>query len=662
LSKLINEGKIIKKGKYYILKDISDTNINTTQNFHHKKGSFRNTDKKYKIKRFQSSDNRIETSGKRKEINAGTSKRDVSSSKRNNNKTDILSFIQKEIKITGKFLKSKFFGMVVPDSRIVTNNIFITTKNNNNAQDGDKVVCILINKIDGANDEYEFEGKIVKVLGKAGDITAELESIYDKFDLNKIYPENINSLAKGLNVKLNIIDRIDLREITTITIDPEDAKDFDDAISIQKYGKDEYILGIHIADVSYFVKEDSEIDIEAMSRGTSVYLVNKVVPMLPEKLSNDICSLKEDKDRLTFSVLIRLNKSFKMKSYEIKESVIKSNKRFSYEEVQDILNTKEGSFSDDLLLMLKISRSFYKERLKKGSLDFESTEVKISIDDNFNITGIKLKPRLDSMRMIEEFMLLANKYVTEYVHNTAKDLDIKLPFIYRIHDKPDNEKLNNLTQFVKQFGYFIDLEDKSSLKKLLDSIKGKQESFIINDLLIRSMAKAKYADKNIGHYGLGFVDYTHFTSPIRRYPDLVVHRLIKKYLKKDIKLKSLKQNGKKIEEICKISTEKEQNAVYAEREYTKVLQINYLSKFIGDEFEGIISGIMTYGMFVELNDILIEGLVRFRDMEDDYYQYDENNLMVTGRRRGKVYHAGQKVLVKIINVNIEARKLDLAII
>ncbi len=577
-------------------------------------------------------------------------------------KTDFTSFIENEIKITGKFLKSKFFGLVVPDSRILNNNIFISAKNYNNARDGDKVLCILTNKITGANGEYEFEGRIVNILGQAGDISAELESIYYKFDLNKSYPQNIDTVVKGFKDKLDTTDRIDLRKVSTITIDPEDAKDFDDAISIQKSGKDEFIVGIHIADVSYFVKEDSEIDVEAMSRGTSVYLVNKVVPMLPEKLSNDICSLKENKDRLTFSVLITLDKSFKLKSYEIKETVIRSDKRFSYEEVQDIIDSKKGIFLDELLLLHKISKRFYKERMKKGSLDFESTEVKISIDDKYNITGIKIKPRLDSMRMIEEFMLLANKCVTESVHKIAKDTGLSLPFIYRIHDKPDNDKLNNLTQFIKQFGYFIDLEDKSSLKHLLDSIKGKQESFIINDLLIRSMAKAKYAEKNIGHYGLGFIDYTHFTSPIRRYPDLVVHRLIKQYFGNHIKAKSLKQDAKKVEEICKISTLKEQNAVYAEREYTKVLQINYLSKFIGDEFEGIISGIMTYGMFVELSDILVEGLVRFRDMEDDYYQYDENNLLVTGRRRGKIFRAGQKVLVKIINVNVEARKLDFVII
>ena len=668
LSLLTNEGKIFKKGKYYILKefayrdmDKSSGEITGGENYSKKGMGFERKSKKTRGER-DTKYHKRESSFSSRTRNKNQDEKYKSNNKIKSPTSEPEYLIEKEIKITGKFLRSKFFGLVVPDSKIVTKEIFISAKNYNNAKDGDKVVCILIKKIDGVQDDYEFEGKIVMSLGVAGDIATELESIYYKFDLNKNCPKNIESSANSINTKFEVKDRIDLRSVITVTIDPEDAKDFDDAISIQKSGKDEYILGIHIADVSYFVKEDSDIDVEAMSRGTSVYLVNKVVPMLPEKLSNDICSLKENQDRLTFSVLVTLNKAFKLKSYEIKESVIRSNKRFSYEKVQDILDSKKGIYSEDLLLLHRISQSFYKERMKKGSLDFESTEVKILIDDKFNITSIKLKPRLNSMRMIEEFMLLANKCVTEFVHKTAKDVGSNLPFIYRIHDKPDNEKLSNLTQFIKQFGYFIDLEDKSSLKNLLDTIKGKQESFIINDLLIRSMAKAKYADKNIGHYGLGFIDYTHFTSPIRRYPDLVVHRLIKRYLNQHIKAKSIKQDAKKVEEICKISTLKEQNAVYAEREYTKVLQINYLSKFIGDEFDGIISGIVSYGMFVELSDIMVEGLVRFRDMEDDYYNYDENKLLVTGCRRHKTFRAGQKVNVKIINVNIEARKIDLSII
>lgn len=596
-------------------------------------------------------------SGKKEDVNFRRSRDGKSKDKSAEDKNQNL------IKIVGKFVKSRYFGTVIPDSKLIDTDVYIPYDKFNGANDGDKVFCEIVTHSLNKKDKAEYEGKILKVFGQAGEIKTELEAIYDKYNIVQGFSNPANDEVNNINDEIDLTGRIDYRDKVCITIDPEDAKDFDDAVSIEKTDSSGYILGIHIADVSHYVIQNSPIDSEALSRGTSVYLVNKVVPMLPEKLSNEICSLKEKKERLTFSVLINLDKTYKVKGYEIKESVINSHKRFSYEEVHKILKRKKGDFHSELALMYRISQKLLAQRLKSGSLDFETTEVDIKVNEQNDITNIIPKPRLDSMRMIEEFMLLANKCVTEFVYHQGKNVKSELPFIFRIHDKPDGEKLQTLTQFVKQFGYNINLTNKNSLITLLESVKGREEEFVINDLLIRAMAKAKYSDKNIGHYGLGFDNYTHFTSPIRRYPDLMVHRLIKHYLKIDkTHPVLLKESKYKLAEICRISTEKEQAAVSAEREYIKILQIHYLRKYIGDEFEGVISGITSFGMYVELKDILIEGLVRFRNMEDDYYDYDERRLIVIGKRRKKTFKAGQKVKVKVINASLETKKIDLAIV
>ena len=412
------------------------------------------------------------------------------------------------------------------------------------------------------------------------------------------------------------------------------------------------MLGVHIADVSHYVKEGSALDKEALKRATSVYLVKNVVPMIPEKLSNDICSLKPGEDRLTFSVFIKLSKRCAVKSYEIKKSVIRSKRRFTYEEAQEIIETKKGDFAEELLLMYKLSKSITLKRLKEESLDFDSNEVKFVFDSNGNVDDIVVKQRLDSMRLIEEFMLLANKCATIFVNDLSKKIKIKLPFIYRVHDIPNKDKMKELAEFVKQFGYTINIEEKNSLRKLLTAIEGKPEEFLINNLLIRSMAKAIYTEKNIGHYGLGFKDYSHFTSPIRRYPDLLVHRILYDYIYNEKNIIKRAEHYKNIiPPAGKQSSIMEQNAEQAERESIKLFQGEYINKHIGEEYEGIISGMMQYGMFVEIMDILVEGMIRFRDIEDDYYDYDEKNHIARGRRRGRTFRAGQKVKIKVVRVN-----------
>jgi ribonuclease R len=578
--------------------------------------------------------------------------------------------------VTGRFEKNKYFGYVVPDSRLIKNDIYISKKNYLDAKEGEKVVCELIN-YDPEENKKEPEGRIIEVLGKAGVVSTEIFAIARKYNLEKHFPDDVNNeannLAKGWENKIEIDEvslladsRKDIREKICFTIDPEDAKDYDDAVSIEKTESGGYILGVHIADVSFFVKENSPLDVEALKRGTSVYLLNNVIPMLPEALSNDVCSLKPNKDRYTFSVDIELSKNYSVKSYKVYKSLINSKRRFSYDEVQNIIDNKQGDFKKELVLMDKIAKCFYKKRMKEGGIDFESREVKFDYNEEGQITGIKVKERLDSMKMIEEFMLLANKCVTEFVTELSKKFKEELPFVYRIHEEPDAEKLNNLSEFVSQFGYRLHIDDKDSIKELLESIKGKPEEYLINDLLIRSMAKAIYDEKNIGHYGLGFDDYTHFTSPIRRYPDLIVHRILKEYLQfaehKNVNFKKINIYKKRLPEICKQTSALEQNAVHAEREIIKLKQIEYMSNHIGDEFLGIISGMVHYGMFVEIIEMAVEGLVRFKDIEGDYYEFFDKKHVAIGARRGKTYRIGQKVVVKILATDTETKKIDFLLV
>ncbi len=572
----------------------------------------------------------------------------------------LIKVISKEnIFVTGIFDQSAYHGFVIPDSKIFKKDIFISKRNFNKAKNGDKVVCEIINtdELESGNDEPE--GKIKEVLGTAGEIDVELKSVLKKYGLKTEFPENVIKQSEEIKFHLDLDGRIDLRENVCFTIDPDDAKDFDDAVSIEILQNKECKIGIHIADVSYYVRENTDIDIEALKRGTSYYLVNHVVPMLPENLSNDICSLKPNEDRLTFSVFITLNRNCEIQNYEIKKSIINSKRRFTYDEVQKIIDTKKGDFSNVIMKMHDISKKLTGIRMKENSIDFETQEVKFILDEQGKVKDIKLKQRLDSMRMIEEFMLLANRCVTKFLTNLKKKKKLDYPFLYRVHDDPDADKLKDLSEYVKQFGYTLNINDKNSIRELLKKIKGKPEEFIINDLLIRSMAKAVYTDKNIGHYGLGFRYYTHFTSPIRRYPDLIVHRMLYDYIIEPEGLNNRINNYRKIiRDVSKQCSKQEQNAVNAERETIKLKQIEYLNNHIGDEFEGIISGIIKNGIFVEINELFIEGMVRFKDIEDDYYEYDIKNHCAVGLRKHKMYRAGDKVNIKVISTDMATKKID----
>ena len=668
---LTNRNEIIKEGKYY--RTNTDFNMKKNNNSGHRTGSSRQNisgeidfgkDGRIVVKQTNGSDKSQRTykisDNSSYRLTVGDKVKFTLIKSPEGHTAKIEKVVDhKRLFISGKFENHGSYGIVFPDSRETKREILISPEAFGNAGNGDKVYLEIINPEDLKDENSDLRGEVTEVLGKSGDRLTEEKSIIRKFNLVKEFPREVENEAEKASIEVNLEERVDLRDKTIFTIDPIDAKDFDDAVSVEILEDGTYMLGVHIADVSHYVKEGSALDKEALKRGTSVYLVKNVVPMIPEKLSNDICSLKPGEDRLTFSVFIKLSKRCAVKSYEIKKSVIRSKRRFTYEEAQEIIETKKGDFAEELLLMYKLSKSITLKRLKEESLDFDSNEVKFVFDSNGNVDDIVVKQRLDSMRLIEEFMLLANKCATIFVNDLSKKLKIKLPFIYRVHDIPNKDKMKELAEFVKQFGYTINIEEKNSLRKLLTAIEGKPEEFLINNLLIRSMAKAIYTEKNIGHYGLGFKDYSHFTSPIRRYPDLLVHRILYDYIYNEKNIIKRAEHYKNIiPPAGKQSSIMEQNAEQAERESIKLFQGEYINKHIGEEYEGIISGMMQYGMFVEIMDILVEGMIRFRDIEDDYYDYDEKNHIARGRRRGRTFRAGQKVKIKVVRVNKETKKID----
>ncbi|MGC8653181.1 MAG: ribonuclease R [Candidatus Kryptoniota bacterium] len=553
-------------------------------------------------------------------------------------------------------LKNAFF--LVRKERDLRNAIEISRKDLAGAKEGEKVLARI--KIGRTGEEHAV---VVETLGNAGKPDVELRSIAAEYGLEIDFPRQVVEEAEAVTDEIpeeEIRRRLDFRNDNVFTIDPEDAKDFDDAVSIRKLGDDEYELGVHIADVSYYVRPGSALDKEAYRRGTSVYLTSGVIPMLPHKLSNEICSLNPNVDRLTYSVVIHITSTGKVIDYRIDKSIIRSKRRFTYEEVQKIIESQKGDFADEILTMNSVAKTLGKLRQRAGSIDFDLPEAKFVYDEFGRPIEIMKKIRLDSHRLIEELMLLANKLVASHIGKAGVKAK---PFIYRVHDAPDPDRIKELSIFVSHLGYKLEHDgtiNQKQLQKLLRSVEGKPEEYLVNDIVLRSMAKAVYSEKNIGHFGLAFKYYTHFTSPIRRYPDLIVHRLLYSYTtgQQPEDLQGLK---KLVSEVSKKASEAERRAVEAERESVKVKQVQYMLNHVGDEYEGTISGITKFGFFVEINELLIEGLVPLREL-DDYYIFHEKDFLVKGRRTGKVYQLGDRVKVKVVRVNMERHEIDFAVL
>lgn len=559
----------------------------------------------------------------------------------------------------GVFHRGKNFCYVVPDGSAIGRDIYIPHGKTLAAKEGNKVV-VRIDHWETRN--LNPEGSIVEVLGKSGELHAEMLGIAREFRLPLKFPPGVLDEADKISEiipKSELAKRLDLRKLDCFTIDPEDAKDFDDAVSLEQLTNGDLKLGVHIADVSHYVKEGSPLDVEALKRGTSVYLAAEVIPMLPENLSNNLCSLRPKVDRLTYTVFVVISPKCLVKDFQIVKTVIHSKRRFSYEEAEKILKTGKGDFSEILTEMNRLSKELHKKRMKEGGIDFESVEMKFQLDEEGKPKSISKKERLDSHRLIEEFMLLANQTVAKHMGGSKKEENLH-PFVYRVHDLPPEEKLKDLASFVEHLGYSLNLSGgvtTKALQKLLRDVKGSDEENVINEVAIRSMAKAVYSEVNTGHFGLGFRHYTHFTSPIRRYPDLIVHRLLHEYENKIVQ----KRRDKLVEmipEICKHSSGMEKIATDAERASVKVMQVEYMKRHVGDEFDAIISGVTNFGLFVEISDLLVEGLIHVRDLDDDYYVFNDKQYSLTGKRTKKRYRLGDKVKIQVVRVDPEEREID----
>lgn len=554
---------------------------------------------------------------------------------------------------------SAHFAFLIPINKQMPYDIFIPLNKLNNARNGQKVIAKITNWPINVKNPI---GEIIEVLGSPGDNEVEMHAILAEFELPYRFPENVLEAADKIVdtiTKADIAGRRDFRKVTTFTIDPEDAKDFDDALSIRSLKSGNWEVGVHIADVTYYIHENSLLDKEARKRATSVYLVDRVVPMLPEALSNDTCSLRPHEEKLCYSVVFELDNQANVLTNWFGRTIICSDKRFTYEKTQNIIETGKGELKEELLQLNQLAQILRQRRLKNGSLDIERIEVKFNIDEKGTPLGVFFKENKPSNQLIEEFMLLANQKVAEFIgKKTGKK---PRTFVYRVHDKPNQEKLQSFIYIIKKFGHRIDTSThkklSDSLNRLLKNVQGKKEQNLVETLALRSMAKAKYSINNIGHYGLAFPLYTHFTSPIRRYPDMMVHRLLDAYLQKEPS-----KSEKRYSTLCKHSSEMEVRATEAERASIKYKQVEFLIDKIGKQFDGIISGVVEWGLYVEISENKCEGLVPIRDLNDDFYEFDEDNFCITGRHTHKKYQLGDPVKVEITRANLPKKQLDLMLV
>jgi ribonuclease R len=549
---------------------------------------------------------------------------------------------------------TKNYAFLVPSGK-ATFDIFIPGDALNGALTGQKAIAEITEWPTNAKNPV---GRIIEVLGDKGDHNTEMHAILAEYELPWKFPSNVERAAEKIPDEVpqsEIKNRRDFRGTTTFTIDPADAKDFDDALSLQKLDNGNWEVGVHIADVSYYVRPGTILDEEAYSRATSVYLVDRVVPMLPEKLSNGVCSLRPNEDKLCFSAVFEMNEDGDVLGEWFGRTLINSDRRFSYEDAQEIIETGQGELSAEVLMLNSLAVKLRQRRFKEGSIAFDRVEIKFEIDEKGKPLSVYFKESKDAHKLIEEFMLLANKKVAEVIGKVKGKQPAKT-FVYRIHDRPDIEKLENFNNFIHKFGLGIQLVTPraiaASMNNLLENIKGKKEQNIVEMLAIRAMAKAAYSTRNIGHYGLAFEHYTHFTSPIRRYPDVMVHRLLERYLDGGRSVDSVKY-----EEMCRHSSDMETRAANAERSSVKYKQVEFMQEHVGEIYKGVISGVTEFGLFVELEN-KIEGMIPMREIGDDFYIFDENNYLIRGRHTGRIFQLGDEVMIKIWRTNLERKQLD----
>ena len=574
---------------------------------------------------------------------------------------EIIEIIKRaKMEFTGIVKLSERYAFFIPDDRKMLHDIFIPSSELNGAKNGIKAIAEIT---DWPPDAKNPIGRITKVLGAQGENDTEMNAILAEYGFPLNFPAEVEQDAEAIPEEITaeeISKRRDFRDVLTFTIDPVDAKDFDDALSFRYLENGHYEVGVHIADVSHYIEPDSALDKEAFDRGTSVYLVDRVIPMLPERLSNGLCSLRPHEDKLCFAAVFELDGNANVVDEWFGKTVIHSDRRFAYEEVQEIIERQSGEFHKEIQKLNELAYKLRERKFRMGAISFETTEVKFKLDEQGKPTGVYVKERKDAHKLIEDFMLLANRKVAEFVSKKGKGKK-KYTFVYRVHDTPKPEALGSFAQFAARFGYKIntksDKEIARSLNRLMEDVESKKEQNVLTHLAIRSMAKAIYTTKSTSHYGLAFDHYTHFTSPIRRYPDVMAHRLLFHYLHG-----GQSANADFYEKLCQHSSEMEKKAADAERASVKYKQAEYLQDQVGNVYNGLISGVTEWGMYVEIIENKCEGMIRLRDITDDFYTLDEKNYAIIGQRKKKVYQLGDEVRIKVKNVDLTKKQIDFSLV